>query len=234
MRIKVGGVAGESLQGLPLLLADIARHCHTPRARTVGARQTLASEGAYCNDIWVVKEGLLLSSKTDDNGHSVPAGLHPPNSVVGLLEAFDSTRKFRATVTTLTRVVLWSVRPEDLGERIAHNPAIFRAFVDVLAQERDLLGTIGVGLLGHSVKVRLLKLFLELRHPLGSVTEDGQLRLSLPIPRNVLATLIGTTPETLSRLIRELAISSVLTFEGTDVVIPDLDTILDIVAQEAA
>lgn len=223
-----------SLARVDALLADLEQHGVHPRPRKLGSRQVLAIEGNTTGDIWFVQSGLLLSARTDERGTLIPAGLHPPGSSVGLIESLNTRGTFRSTITALTPCTLIGIRPNELELRIQQSPAVFRSVLDIIEGERDFLGKIGIGLLGNTVKVRLLKLLLELRHPFGLMRDDGVLALTLPLPRNVIATLIGTCPETMSRLVRELSLTSVLSFEGPTVLIPDLDAVFDIVAEEAA
>lgn len=201
--------------------------------RTLAPRQVLAAEGQAARDVWVIKEGLLLSSRLDQQGNEVPTGIHTTGNAIGLLESFTSGRQFKMTVTSLTPSTLCCIDGEDLRLLSQNHAGVVEAVADVLENEREFLSTYGVALLGQSVKVRLLRLLLELRHPFGVVRDDGVLHLHIPVPRNVLAGLIGTTPETLSRTIRELQESSVIVFEGAEVLIPDLDSILDIVEKTA-
>ncbi|MFO0658662.1 MAG: Crp/Fnr family transcriptional regulator [Polyangiaceae bacterium] len=199
------------------------------QAKHFGPRQVLVCEGQHAAEIWFVRSGLLLCSRVDQQGNEVPTGIHTAGSAIGLLESFTTSRRFRTTITSLTPSVLCSVTTEELRQLQNTNTSVCEAIADVLEHEREFLSTYGVALLGQSVKVRLLRLLLELRHPFGEVREDGVLHMHLPVPRNVLASIIGTTPETLSRTVKELQESSVLLFEGAKVLIPDLDIVLDIV-----
>jgi len=189
----------------------------------------LVAAGSDASEVWTVRTGMLLSSRIDLHGNLIPNGIHMPGDLVGLLETFTSARQYRTTVSALTASTLCRLDSHELKHLAFNHPGAAESIADRLERERDFLGSYGVGMLGQSVKVRLLRLILELRHPYGEMREDGVIKVHLPIPRNILASLVGTTPETMSRVIRDIQEAAIISFDGPNVLIPDLDLILDIV-----
>ena len=66
-----------------------------------------------------------------------------------------------------------------------------------------------------------------LKDLLDRVDEEGNIVLTLPLTRTDLACLVGVRPESLSRGIRQLEEAGVASFQGKEVVVPDLDALLD-------
>ena len=78
-----------------------------------------------------------------------------------------------------------------------------------------------------SVRARLAYLLLELRVRHGQVDADGNIVIDLPLSRQDLASLAGTRPESLSRVIKALEAAGVARFTGRRVVVVDLDVLVD-------
>ena len=59
----------------------------------------------------------------------------------------------------------------------------------------------------------------------GSYDPDVGHCFEIPIARQDIAALVGTTPETISRTIRRLEKARIVSFKGNNVVIPDLEVV---------
>ena len=77
-----------------------------------------------------------------------------------------------------------------------------------------------------SVRARFAHLLVVLHEKYGDGAQDGKREFKLPLSRHDLASMVGTTPESLSRTIRKLESDGVAIFSGRRVVIPDLEELV--------
>jgi CRP-like cAMP-binding protein len=77
------------------------------------------------------------------------------------------------------------------------------------------------------MRKRLVHLLLSLKDHYGEMTDDGVLRVQLPLARQEIASLLGSRPETIARTINALEEDGTAVFSGRAVLISDLDKLLD-------
>jgi CRP-like cAMP-binding protein len=79
----------------------------------------------------------------------------------------------------------------------------------------------------YPVRTQVAHLLLNLKDNYGSVGDDGEIELSLPMTWQDVSELIGARPETVSRAVHVLIDDGVIESVGRKVVIRDLDKLLD-------
>lgn len=200
-------------------------------ARSYPIGTTLYHQGEPVQRVYCVQRGCVLSRWDDGTGESVVRTLSFHNSMVGLVDAVSSARIHTSSAEVLTPLTACTIDARGLDRLIRTSPEIAASIATTLSAEVVQLVRDRVALLPMSIRRRLLKTIYDLREPCGTASDDGSLVVTLPFSRRVLASIIGTTPESVSRSAQELQRSGLVRFEGRKVVVDDLDALLDAVEQ---
>lgn len=119
--------------------------------------------------------------------------------------------------TAMSKVEICSFHHEDLAELIRDYPAIGQRMLSTVAHrlqeaERSLTSVTGV-----DVEARLANYLLDA--PARRV--NGDVVVKLPVAKKTLASLLGTSPETLSRRLGSLSEAGILRVQGPSITILD-------------
>ena len=77
-----------------------------------------------------------------------------------------------------------------------------------------------------TVRARFAHLLVVLLDKFGDSTESGSAEFELPLARHDLASMIGTTPESMSRTIKKMDHDGVAKFSGRTVYLPDIEALM--------
>jgi CRP-like cAMP-binding protein len=217
----------------PLGLSEAARSMlmQWVIVRSYPAGTTLFHQGEPVQRVYCVQRGCVLSRWDDSGSESVVRTLAFESSVVGLVDAVSAGRVHASSAEVLTPLTACTIDARALDRVMRSVPEIAAAVAATLSAEVVQLVQHRMALLPMSIRRRMLKTIYDLREPCGTTNEDGSLVVTLPFSRRVLASLIGTTPESVSRSAQELKKSGLVRFEGRRVVVSDLDALLDAVEQ---
>lgn len=196
---------------------EVARFA-TPIRRERGEQIYRAGESA--GTLLVVHKGRVKLSHTAPNGQEQLLRVLEPGEFIG--EAAYVTGELPGhTATALTKVELCSFRHSDLGTLVRAFPDIairmLHAVTSRLSETERLLADISTT----DVQARIAGYLLDLP---GEWSEDGGQRVvkvRLPLPKNAIASLLGTTAETLSRRLAGFVDDGLITMRGSDVTILD-------------
>ncbi|HTU10343.1 MAG TPA: Crp/Fnr family transcriptional regulator [Allosphingosinicella sp.] len=185
-------------------LARIGRHRSFKRGETIFAA---GEDGIACATL---VEGAVKLAETDADGVERIVALVHPAGFLGQL--FAATAQHDAVALTDTRICLF---PRAGFERLmADHPRLTRSILERTLAELDASRAL-TGLIGRrDAKARLAGLLLAFARaaapaPCGSATE-----FELPLSREEMASLLGTTIETISRRLTELERSGLIERKG--------------------
>ncbi len=198
-------------------------------ATTARPRQLTKGELVHSPDgaaplLMVVHTGTVKISHIHADGHEQVLRVLGPGDFVGE-SAFLSGRAPGYTATAMEEGSMCVFRHADLGRVVAAHPSIgMRMLEEVsrrLAETEERLAAVISG----DVSGRLADYLLSLRPRVG---RDG-LEVRLPLPKKDIASLLDTTPESLSRQLRRLRESGTVTPRGPrDLVIHDVDALMEL------
>ena len=95
----------------------------------------------------------------------------------------------------------------ELYRQIEKHPETAMAIIGLLARRIKYFVNMIENLTLKDVRGRFI-------HYLGSLQQKGKNTVTLPVPKGEIALLLGTTPETFSRLLKKLAEEGVISYEG--------------------
>lgn len=182
-------------------LAEVARVVE------VEAGTVLQTAGGPSTRLLLVTSGSLHVIHSNSAGHRQIIRILGRGDHYGLVEsALDGPARYR--VETAEDSVLTAIRFDDLQTVADRHPDLQRAITTALARKTAESEHLLVSLTSEDVMTRIVSYLLSLPR---LRTRDGRVSVRLPVTQNDLASHLGTTPETLSRRLRELMDAGAIT-----------------------
>lgn len=192
----------------------------------VGAGEQVYAAGSPTSQLMVVHTGAVKVSRIDTEGREQILRVLGPGEFIGE-SAFLTGGRPDHFATALEPSSMCVFRHADLGRLVDQHPSIaLRMLQGVsrrLAQTESRLAAAVSG----DVTSRLAEYLLSLP---GKNTEDG-IAVQLPLAKKDTASLLDTTPESLSRQLRKLQQSGIAHTQGIrGLIIHDIDALMDLAA----
>lgn len=187
------------------------------RTRTYGSGQLIIGDDDRTRTFYLVAEGQVKLSKTSYDGKEQTLYLFGPRELFGLCAVFSDT-VFPANAVALEESTL-IIFPGEAIEAIARqDPRILFNIIFVLSRQlKDSMSAIE-SLTLKGIPQRIAAYFLTAAGRKEIATHD---LLTLPVTQRELSKLLGTTPETLSRILKKMAADKLIRVEGKTVEIID-------------
>jgi CRP/FNR family transcriptional regulator len=198
-----------------------ARIVHTYRRG-----QAIFYASSSCIGLHCVQQGTVAIRKTGPRGDALMLRLATRGDTLGY-RTFFSGKPYAADGIALTECTVCFVPRRAVMALLESRPEVGMRFLERLA--RDLRESEDAQMRSATLPLRaqLVHLLLRLRDDFGEVHDDGTIILSLPMSRRDLASMLGTRPETITRLTKALEADEVAFFKGRRATIPDIDRMLD-------
>jgi CRP/FNR family transcriptional regulator len=188
--------------------------------------QLIYYQGNPCMGIHCVEGGSVALRKTDHAGNSVIVGLVHEGQTMGY-RSFFSSKPYGASAEALEDSRVCFIDRAGVRRLIEANPSVGYEFLSRMAGEVEAADADKLHATALPMRGRLAHLLVLLKERYGEVNDDGTLLLELPLSRQDIASMLGTRPETVARIVRALQDDGVALFDGRHVQIPDLDALLD-------
>lgn len=174
--------------------------------------QIIFSQGHTPHGIFCIKQGKVKIVITDHEGKEFLIRIAAPGELIGL-RALLSNESFQASAVALEDSTLHFLPKEFILNTIQKSPAISLYFLQQLSRYIASANAMNVALAYKNVRERLADFFISLL-PTHGVFESNRTRLNIILTREEMAAAIGTTHETLVRLITEFKNENIITQEG--------------------
>ena len=163
------------------------------------ANQSIYFSGDSASFLFVVVSGNVKLVKHSPDGQDVVIGLLNPGDFLGTLQIFGDDR-YKEDAITHTDSCILSISNEDFHSILNTIPSVAINLVEILSERlrssNDMIHQLSV----KSVEKRIAYILLKLKSKLDVKFEEGNL-IPIPLSRNDLAEMTGTTPETASRVL---------------------------------
>ncbi len=188
--------------------------------------ETVFFDGDPSLGIYCIESGLVGVRKSDVDGNSVLLFLAAPGDTVGY-RSLLAGEDHKTSAEVLEPSTICFVDQSTVRKLLAHNPSLGlrflrRASKDLGDADERILHNVSL-----SVRARFAHLLMVLIDRHGAKAEDGSLILKLPLSRQDLAAMIGTSPESMSRTIRKFEDEGVAQFTGRTVQVPKINNLLN-------
>jgi CRP-like cAMP-binding protein len=179
------------------------------------------SQGIYC-----VESGMVGVRKSDADGNSVLLNIFSTGDTLGY-RAFLAEEEYQAGAEALEPCTICFVDRATVRALLEQNPALGLRFLRRATRELDEADEKILHNVTLSVRSRFAHLLVVLIERYGTENDDGSLILELPLSRQDLASMIGTTPESMSRTIRKMEDDGIAHFTGRSVRIPTREILIN-------
>jgi CRP-like cAMP-binding protein len=209
--------AGDVRQSSPyfrrLSRVDLERLAGIAVARTYDKGDVVFSEGDEPAYLHTIAEGRVKMVKRMPSGKEVILEIMGPGDPLGAVVAYED-RPYPATAVALEKVQALLLPRSELFAMLEQHPSVVRGFLSGMARRIVELAQRIPEVAGGRVETRFALLFLKLSDNLGRPEAKGVF-IPLPLSRQDLADLTGTTLETSIRVMSRWG------KEGTVLTAPD-------------
>jgi CRP-like cAMP-binding protein len=137
-----------------------------------------------------------------------------------------SHENFSATATTIEETTICFIDKKYIYSALKKEPSIALNLIQQLSREMGSAEAKSVSLSQKSVKERLCELLLTLKASYG-ITEENRSRLDIKLTREEMASMIGTSVETVIRFMTELKDEGMIVQEGKVIYLIDEQALLE-------
>ena len=202
---------------------ELVRVQHIAIPRSYRRKSVVFSEGTDKESIFFIQKGLVKTFKTDENGNEhiisfLKTGDMFPHTGFFNADPYPAT----AEATLDSRLLAIPVRAFELLLRDKPEIAIkvMRVMSDKIKELQEALQNIT----GQDVYDRTVTFLLKLADSNGTMVDD-QLHIALPLTNQEIASAVGTTRETINRIITQLRREELLESDRAGFVIPDYEAL---------
>jgi CRP/FNR family transcriptional regulator len=192
----------EILRSTPVFrqLTEQDRHllARIGRTRIYPKGETIFSEGDEAEHLYTVARGWVKVFKRAPNGKELILSILGPGAPVGAVAVYESI-PFPASAVAFADSVLIEIPARSYFEILDHRPELVRRILGAMTHRLMELNVRFPELAGGSVESRFARLFLRLAEEHGR-REPGGVLAPLPLSRQELSDLTGTTIETSIRI----------------------------------
>lgn len=164
-------------------------------------KQIIFVEGDETTAIYFIQDGFVKTYKTDVNGHEHIVSLLQPGDMFPHTGFFNSQYPATAEAITDTHLIVIPVRLFE--ELMISTPTIAVKVMRVMSEKILELQEQLQELTGHDVQNRGLTFLLKLAEKYGE-NINGAVHINIPMTHQEFASAIGTTRETVNRLLNRL------------------------------
>jgi len=204
------------LRTLPAAAVKALRQVSSVRAYEAG--QSVFGPSRDPQQVYVLEDGLVRIFRMTPAGAEFTLGYVRPGELFGEVSVLgDNPRESFAQAKVASRS-LSIPRAAFLAMLRAHNPVLY-SVTKRIAQRVIALGSRAEDLIFLDARGRLARLLLRLADEHGR-RDDRGLAIGLPLTHGEIATLIGTSRQTVSLLLRELTDGGLVARRGRHLVLP--------------
>ena len=187
-----------------LEVADFARTVH------LDAVEQAYVAGSDISQLMVVHTGKVKISRTSVTGHEQVIRVLGPGDFIGE-SAFLTGAKPDHAAEALVHTELCVFRHADLGHLVEKHPSIGLRMLEGVSKRLDETEARLASVVSGNVSSRLADYLLSLP---GKPGPQGTIEVMLPLAKKDVASFLSTTPESLSRQLRRLTDSGVISQQG--------------------
>ena len=179
------------------------------------------SEGDPANGFYIVETGKVKIFKLSFDGKEQILHIYGPGNPFGEVPVFEG-KNFPAYATAIQKSRLIFLERDRFVQVLSQTPSLAMSMLGALSGKLREFTVQIENLSLKEVPARLASYILTL-----SAEQKNEEKVRLPLSKNQLANLIGTTPETLSRMLKKLSDEGYISVQARDISILDAEGLSD-------
>lgn len=200
--------------------AELAAVC---RVQEYDRGDLVFGEGEPADDFFTVVEGRVKVIKGTPDGKMVILEIFGPGDPVGAVAVYEDL-PYPATAVALEPTICLRLPKTDFYELLESRPSLVRGLLLSLTHRLVLLTNRLAERTGGRVETRFARLFLKLSDDIGRANESGVF-IPMPLSRQDLADLLGTTVETSIRIMSRWGKDGVVQTRKEGFLVTDLEAL---------
>lgn len=186
----------------------------------------LIEEGAGHDRLYTVLDGVLIRSRTLDDGRRQIVNFMFPGDLVGLQGAFEEPSSHG--IEALIDARLCRFKRNDFIELISSHPRLGYDIIWLAAKEETALEghIVSLGQRSARERVAYLAVWLLARAQATGLADNHNI-LTLPITQGQIADMLGLSLVHTNRTLRQLARDGIIDWRSREIHVPDLDRAAD-------
>ena len=185
------------------------------RTNVYKKKSMIFMEGNYPNSVFLIMNGKVKTSMTNDEGKEFITGFHEAGDYIGYMPLLEET-KYAETATVLEEAEVGLIPKDDFLSLIRNNRDVSVQFIKMLAnnvqEKEDRLLKLAYGSLRERVAEALLSLQKE---------QKGDDVATISFSRDDLAALVGTATESLIRTLSDFKEEKLIETKGREISLVD-------------
>ncbi len=200
-------------------LEELNKLSENRKTRTFKKKEIVFYEGDYAGAIYFVSSGKVRAYKINDDAKEYSSDLYGPGDFVGYLSVLEG-EEYKESTEAMENTELLKIPREDFTELLFKNRDVSSSFIKMLAhnvleKEEQLLS-----LAYDSVRKRVADALINLQKKYNESEEEN---FEISISRNELASLVGTSPETVIRTLSDFKDEALIEVKGSKISIVKSD-----------
>ncbi|UZE96903.1 fumarate/nitrate reduction transcriptional regulator Fnr [Alkalimarinus alittae] len=196
------------------------------QGKTINRGDHIFKEHSPFKSLFAVRSGAIKTYSVTEDGEEQVTGFYLPGEIIGL----DSTNtdSYSCSAKALERASVCEIPFSQLETLASKIPTLQHHFFSLMSKEIQGSRQLTMLLSKNTAEERIASLLLSLssRFKLRKLSGTS---FRLPMPRNDIGNYLGLAVETVSRVFTRFQKSGLISVQGREVVLEDIDALVDIV-----
>lgn len=182
-------------------------------------------EGEKSENVFIIKSGKVKIFKTSADGREIILDIKGKSKIFAEVTLFNNSKN-PATVKAIEDSTILSINNYELEEIIKQNPDMALNIIKILNKRLNDAQSRIKNLALHDAYIRTSQTLYQLIDKYGLANRNGIIELNLNLTREELASLVGTSRETVSRVLSQLSKDKAIKITGRKIIILDKEKLV--------
>lgn len=182
------------------------------RERIYKKGHIVVSEGNKKDFIYIIKKGKVKLYKSSSDEKSIILDIKGANSILGGSTLFNDLPN-PSTIMTIEDCLIYVFNVSDIESLVLNNSSLAIDIIEMLGFELIAAQNKIKSLALDDSYTRVIKLLLHLSEKYGTFISENSVELDLILTRSEMADVIGTSRETVSRILNQLSKEGVINID---------------------
>lgn len=221
--IKLGSIKGNKYKPFFQHLSDESQKLLLLYGNeiTVPKKKILFFEGEESNDIYLIRSGQIRLSKMTIDNRQFYLHIKQKDDIVGEFSLFNEL-KSNMTAETITDATLVRFNKQELEALFSQNGEIAIAFIKIFARNTQSTQAKFSDLLLYGKTGAMYSTLIRFANSYGIKTTDG-IKINMKLTNKDIAHFIGTSRETVNRMLNDLRRDEIIDLKGGIITIKDME-----------